>query len=171
MAYLKFLKTKEFLPCTVLPMGDHVVELNFTKPQDVNLNGFNLYLDCAGTVDIGGKTYREFNTLYRSIDDMTYQLSNDGSIYVLPEEEHVQEPTIEELKEIEHQEKIMSLQSQIQQKKAELSQTDYIPVKLYEYFLAGKECEDYDIEEIHRQRQVVRDEINTLEAQLTELTG
>lgn len=58
MAYLKFLQTKELLPCTVIPQGAHIVSLSFENPQDVNLNGFNLYLDAAGTIDIGGKTYR-----------------------------------------------------------------------------------------------------------------
>ena len=170
MAYLKFLQTKELLPCTVIPQGAHIVSLSFENPQDVNLNGFNLYLDAAGTIDIGGKTYREYNTLYRSIDDLTYQLSNDGSIYVLPEEQPVHKPTKEELAEVERQSGISELQNQIQQKKDELAQTDYIPVKLYEYFLAGKECEEYDINEIHAQRQKIRDEINSLELQLKNLT-
>lgn len=170
MAYLKFLQTKELLPCTVIPQGAHIVSLSFENPQDVNLNGFNLYLDAAGTIDIGGKTYREYNTLYRSIDDLTYQLSNDGSIYILPEEQPVHKPTKEELAEVERQSGISELQNQIQQKKDELAQTDYIPVKLYEYFLAGKDCEEYDINEIHAQRQKIRDEINSLELQLKKLT-
>lgn len=79
-------------------------------------------------------------------------MSNDGSIYVLPEEQPVHKPTKEELAEVERQSGISELQNQIQQKKDELAKTDYIPVKLYEYFLAGKECEEYDIDEIHAQR-------------------
>ena len=169
MAYLKFLKTKELLPCTVIPQGEHIVLLNFQNPQDVNLDGFNLYLDSDGTIDIGGKAYQEYNTLYRSIDDLAYQLSNDGSVYVLPEEQPVHEPTEEELEEIERQRNISELQSQIQQKKEKLAQTDYIPVKLYEYFLAGKECTEYEISEVHTQRQSIRDEINSLESNLAEL--
>lgn len=169
MAYLKFLQTKELLSCTVIPQGEHIVSLSFENPQDVNLNGFNLYLDSAGTIDIGGKAYREYNTLYRSIDDLAYQLSNDGSVYVLPEEQPVHEPTEEELEEIERQRNISELQSQIQQKKEKLAQTDYIPVKLYEYFLAGKECTEYEISEVHTQRQSIRDEINSLESNLAEL--
>ena len=169
MAYLKFLKTKELLPCTVIPQGEHIVSLNFQNPQDVNLDGFNLYLDAAGTIDIGGKAYREYNTLYRSIDDLTYQLSNDGSVYVIPEEQPVHESTEEELAEAERQKNISELQVKIRQKKDELAQTDYIPVKLYEYSLAGKECEEYDINEVHVQRQAIRDEINLLESQLKKL--
>ena len=169
MAYLKFLQTKELLPCTVIPQGEHIISLIFQNPQDVNLDGFNLYLDSDGTIDIGGKAYQEYNTLYRSIDDLAYQLSNDGSIYVLPEEQPVHEPTEEELEEIERQRNISELQSQIRQKKEKLDQTDYIPVKLYEYFLAGKECEEYDINKIHAQRQNIRDEINSLESSLAEL--
>ena len=135
----------------------------------MNLDGFNLYLDSDGTIDIGGKAYQEYNTLYRSIDDLAYQLSNDGSVYVLPEEQPVHEPTDEELAESERQKSISELQNQIQQKKDELAQTDYIPVKLYEYSLAGKECKEYDINEIHAQRQKIRDEINSLESNLAEL--
>ena len=78
--------------------------------------------------------------------------------------------TKEELAEVERQSGISELQNQIQQKKDELAKTDYIPVKLYEYFLAGKECEEYDIDEIHAQRQKIRDEINSLELQLKKLT-
>ena len=96
-------------------------------------------------------------------------MSNDGSIYVLPEEQPVHKPTKEELEEVERQSSISELQNQIQQKKDELAQTDYIPVKLYEYFLAGKECKEYDINEIHVRRQKIRDEINTLELQLKNL--
>ena len=36
MAYLKFLQTKELLPCTVIPQGAHIVSLSFENPQDVN---------------------------------------------------------------------------------------------------------------------------------------
>lgn len=170
MAYLNFLKTKELLPCIVIPQGEHIVSLNFQNPQDVNLSGFNLYLDSAGTIDIGGKSYHGYHTLYRRIDEYAYQLSDDGAVYTPPEEQPIHESTEEELAEMEQQKCIADLQNRILQKKEELAKTDYIPVKLYEYFLAGKECKEYDINEVHAQRQLIRDEINSLESNLAELT-
>lgn len=83
-------------------------------------------------------------------DELAYQLSNDGSVYVLPEEQPIHEPTEEELEEMKRQRNISELESQIRQKKEKLAQTDYIPVKLYEYFLAGKECTEYEISEVLR---------------------
>lgn len=42
---------------------------------------------------------------------------------------------------------------------------DWKVAKCYEYYLAGKEC-PYDIEELHRLRQEVRDEINALQEEI-----
>ncbi len=46
--------------------------------------------------------------------------------------------------------------------KAQLSETDYKIIKCYEYNLAGLEL-PYDIQELHKDRQDIRDKINQLE--------
>ena len=54
---------------------------------------------------------------------------------------------------------------QIRKMKDELSSSDYKIIKAYEFSLVGKECE-YDIKALHEQRQLLRDKINELEAEL-----
>ena len=108
MAYLKFLHTKDLIPCSVRPTG-HIVTLKF--PEDVhpveNTSGFHLYLDPLGTMDIGGNDYTGYTTVYRN-DDVTaayngYQLSNDGSVYIppdpVPEPGPAPDPTLEDVQE------------------------------------------------------------------------
>ena len=49
--------------------------------------------------------------------------------------------------------------------KEQLNATDYKVIKASEYKLVGVECE-YDIQDIHKERQKLRDKINKLEAEL-----
>lgn len=177
MAYLRFLGMKEMISCKVIPEGN-VVTLKFNDPQDEpNLNGFDLFLDKKAEINIGGNTYHGFTTLYRN-DEVTaayngYQLSNDGSEYVEPtkQEESIPELSDEEKAELELRNKIIEKESQIRGLKESLSSTDYIIIKMYEYSLAGKICNDYDIESEHAKRQELRDEINILEQELALLRG
>lgn len=176
MAYLRFLDSKELIRCKVIPESEHLVLLSFPGDIVVNISGFDLFLDEKGEVNIGGDSYHGFTTIYRNDDYTTnfhgYQLSDDGSVYVepvVPEPEPSHEPTAEELEEQERQQKISDISNQIWIKKQELSDTDYIIVKLYEHALVGKECEDYDLDELHERRQTLRDEINGLTQELIEL--
>lgn len=153
-----------------------MVRLSFPGDIVVNISGFDLFLDEKGEVNIGGDSYHGFNTIYRN-DDYTagfhgYQLSDDGSVYVepvVPEPDPPNEPTEKELAERERQQKISDISNQIWIKKQELSDTDYIIVKLYEYALVGKECEDYDLDKLHKSRQKLRDEVNRLTQELADL--
>ena len=173
MAFLKFLGTKKMIPCKVIPEGN-VVTLKFNEPQDEpKLSGFDLFLDAKAEINIGGNAYHGFTTLYRN-DEVTtvyngYQLSNDGSVYAEPgiPEVIIPELSDEEKAELELQNQIVEKESQIQRLKVKLSSTDYIIIKLYEYSLAGKTCSEYDIEEEHEKRQALRDEINSLEQELS----
>ena len=108
MAYLNFLKSKDYIKCSVTPNGN-IVTIKFpagTEPV-ISTKGFHLYLDPEGEHDIGGEDYLGYTTIYRN-DDVTaeyngYQLSNDGSIWTPPEPEPepepAPEPTLEELRE------------------------------------------------------------------------
>lgn len=103
MAYLKFLDSKKIIQCIVVPESEHVVTLKFHDAVVVDTNGFDLFLDEKGELDIGGDSYHGYNTVYRN-DDTTaeyngYQLSNDGSVYEEQPQPTPVEPTLDELKE------------------------------------------------------------------------
>ena len=51
-----------------------------------------------------------------------------------------------------------------------IAASDYKIIKTYEYTLLGEQTE-YDIEAVHAERQALRDQINTLETQLSDLTA
>ena len=57
-----------------------------------------------------------------------------------------------------------SKDEQIEELKKQLSATDYKVIKCAECQLLGEEM-PYDVAELHQQRQAIRDEINTLEAE------
>lgn len=59
-------------------------------------------------------------------------------------------------------------QTRIDELKAQLDATDYKVVKCYECIMVGKEL-PYNVQELHDDRQAIRDEINKLEAELLEL--
>lgn len=84
---------------------------------------------------------------------LAYKLENEKWIF---DEEKYQEILNIEAEE-EKQAKIKELQS-------ELNESDYKIIKCNEYKLAGLEL-PYDIEELHKQRQALRDEINKLQGE------
>lgn len=55
-------------------------------------------------------------------------------------------------------------QAKIKELQSELNESDYKIIKCNEYKLAGLEL-PYDIEKLHKQRQVLRDEINKLQGE------
>lgn len=57
----------------------------------------------------------------------------------------------------------VAMQARIKALKAELADSDYKVTKCYEASLVGDSL-PYDIAELHRERQSIRDEINRLEA-------
>ena len=73
----------------------------------------------------------------------------------------------EEIEIQEKQDKINKMQRKTSILKQQISDTDYKIIKCYEYNLVGLEL-PYDISELHRSRQSMRDEINALEKELKE---
>jgi hypothetical protein len=69
-----------------VPQGN-IVTLTFAGAKAISTAGFDLYLDENAEKNIGGETYHGYTTIYRDNDDdeYSYQLSNDGSVYVEPE--------------------------------------------------------------------------------------
>lgn len=68
----------------------------------------------------------------------------------------------EKYQEILNQEAEEEKQAKIKELQSELNESDYKIIKCNEYKLAGLEL-PYDIEKLHKQRQVLRDEINKLQ--------
>ena len=78
--------------------------------------------------------------------------------------------TEEEKIELERQNKIYSIQSEINNLKSQLAETDYIVIKCQEYELAGKDLPDeYDIIKFSEERDSIRKQINVLEKELSEI--
>ena len=110
----------------IKPISDNVIEV-IGLPQTTS--GFTFYLDN----DVAVGNYENFTTVYLIKDETTIQYSNDGSVYVEPEPIPIPEPyvpTEEELAEIERQNKIANIQSQINTIDAEFSKLDYVGIKI-----------------------------------------
>ena len=105
--------------------------------------------------------YLLYTTVYKK-NEGGAQFSNDESVYVEPV---IPEPTAEELAEIEERKRIETIQNEIDDLKLQLEASDYKVIKCYEYGMVGLES-PYDVQELHEQRQAIRDIINEKEAEL-----
>ena len=165
MGYIKF-KNKETTKLVVVSEeSPHVIRITGDN-LTVNTDGFRLYLD-EGCKDNG--EYEAYTTLFRAGDGW-YELSNDGSVYIEPVAPVQPEPTEEELAEQARQQQISQLTAQIDGLKAQIAASDYKVIKTYEYALLGEQT-GYDMEAVHVERQAIRDQINSLETQLADLTA
>lgn len=128
--------------------------------------GGDIVLMTSGNVECA--TFSGFETLYKAEKDML-TLSNDGSVYEEPTVEPTPEPaelTDEQKAEIEKQEKISNLESQIAEVDAEFKTLDYIGIKI----ATGRATiEDYK-PEIEKMTELA-DKKNELETELAELKG
>lgn len=168
MGYIKYKNKKTVTKVIVSEENPHVIRITGDN-LTVNTNGFRLYLDadCKHPLDNG--EYEEYTTLYRKGDGW-YELSNDGSVYTEPVAPVQPELTEEDLAEMARQQQISQMTAQINDLKDRIAASDYKIIKTYEYALLGEQTE-YDIEEVHAERQALRDQINTLETQLIDLTA
>lgn len=146
----------------IAAMGD-------AEAPEINTSGFKLYLDsdCKYPLDQG--EYEAYTTLYRKGDNW-HELSDDGSVYTEPVAPVQPELTEEEKAELDRQTQIQQVTAQIADLKARIAASDYKVIKTYEYTLLGEQTE-YDMEAVHAERQALRDQINTLETQLADLTA
>lgn len=168
MGYIKFKNKKTTQLVVVSIESPHVVRITADNIE-VNTNGFHLYLDsdCKHPLDQG--EYEAYTTLFRKGDGW-FELSDDGSVYTAPVVPVQPEPTEEEIAEQARQQQISQLTVQINDLKAQIAASDYKIIKTYEYTLLGEQTE-YDIEEVHAERQALRDQINSLETQLADLNA
>lgn len=169
MGYIKFKNKKTVQLVVVSEESPHVIRITGDNLV-VNTNGFRLYLDAECKYPLDNGEYAAYTTLFRDGDGW-YELSDDGSVYTEPEVAPVQpELTEEEKVELARQQQISQVITQIDDLKARIAASDYKIIKTYEYTLLGEQTE-YDIEAVHAERQALRDQINALETQLSDLTA
>lgn len=167
MGYIKFKNKDTTQLVAVSEESPHVIRITGDN-LTVNTNGFRLYLDAECKYPLDNGEYETYTTLFREGAGW-YELSDDGSVYtelVVPVQP---EPTEEELAELARQQQVSQLTAQINDLKSRIAASDYKIIKTYEYTLLGEQTE-YDIEEVHAERQTLRDQINALETQLADLT-
>ena len=167
MGYIKFKNKETVSKVIVSEESPHVIRITGDNII-VNTDGFRLYLDADCKYPLDNGEYAAYTTLYRKGDGW-YELSDDGSVYIEPVEPVQPDPTEEELAEQARQQQISQVIAQIDDLKARIAASDYKIIKTYEYTLLGEQTE-YDIEAVHAERQALRDQINTLETQLADLT-
>ena len=169
MGYIKFKNKETVSKVIVSEESPHVIRITGDNLV-VNTNGFRLYLDAECKYPLDNGEYAAYTTLFREGDGW-YELSDDGSVYTEPEVAPVQpELTEEEKVELARQQQISQVITQIDDLKARIAASDYKIIKTYEYTLLGEQTE-YDIEAVHAERQDLRDQINALETQLSDLTA
>ena len=168
MGYIKFKNKETVSKVIVSEESPHVIRITGDNII-VNTDGFRLYLDADCKYPLDNGEYAAYTTLYRKGDGW-YELSDDGSVYIEPVEPVQPEPTEEELAEQARQQQISQVIAQIDDLKARIAASDYKIIKTYEYTLLGEQTE-YDIEAVHAERQALRDQINTLETHLADLTA
>lgn len=132
-------------------------------------SGFKIY--SIGKVLIEDCT--SYDTIYRSGDGFV-EFCNDKTPYeepqiTEPEPIVVPELTKEEKEEIEKQNRIYELQSEISELKLQLSSKDYIIIKLYEMSLVGETTDEYNVVALHTEREELRSKINQLEIELLDI--
>ena len=168
MGYIKFKNKKTVSKVIVSEESPHVIRIT-GDGLTINTDGFRLYLDEGCKYPLDNGEYEAYTTLFREGDGW-YELSADGSVYTEPIAPVQPEPTEEELTELGRQQQISQLTAQIDDLKARIAASDYKVIKTYEYTLLGEQTE-YDMEAVHAERQALRDQINTLETQLADLTA
>lgn len=162
--YIKFLNSSKVLEdCTLRTIRQGVIRLNLKEKPENPYAGFMAYLDKGCTVLIGN--YESYRTKYKDSEDKTVLFLSTGEIYKEPPMEEIPELTPEEIAAQERERRIEELQAQIAGYKARIDATDYRIIKAYEYSIVGMESE-YDMEELHKERQSYRDKINMLEAEI-----
>ena len=169
---VKFLESNNIIQVHITCISNTLVQFNFDdndRPSnEILLSGFEV-LNENTFINQSDDYYHGYTTLYRDIDENTVILSNDGSVYIEPEQPEPYIPTEEELAEQEKQSQIQNLKSQISELKTQLASTDYIFVKCYEASLVDKTIDEYDFESLHAERQSLREQINQLEIELSAL--
>lgn len=106
-----------------------------------------------------GSTYN----IYLVQDDCEY-----SEIQNIPSISGVIEPTMDAIIKYVSNKSNEQLEQDIINLNTKISESDYKIIKSYEYSLIGKELE-YNIEELHNERQTIRDLINEKQSQIKDM--
>lgn len=176
MAKIKFVESNIEFSAKLKCVNDRVI-CEFESVEDADSSPISEgFIEINEHNDVVQGDFSEYKYIYKKESDTIFVLTCDkDDVYVEPEisdEEAIDtstEPTEEELAEIERNNKIVNINSQISLLKEQLDSTDYIFIKCYEASLAGEEINEYDLGSIHNTRQSLREQINSLEAELQNL--
>lgn len=152
MLNLKYLNDNSTYKVDFNKISKNIVQINGDFP--IQTDGFTL----SREKHEDNWDYSAFTTVYKEVENGV-QFSNDGSVWVEPT---VEIPTEEELALMEENQRIANINAQINNLKEQLASTDYKIIKCTECSMVGKEM-PYDVNELHTERQAIRDEINLLE--------
>jgi len=163
MSIVKFEKDGSVHKCKLTKHSSNVMEIELNENVDMLTLSSGFVVLNENNFSVQGD-YRKYTTIYQSYEDSDrhFKLSNDGSIYIKPEPIPEKVPTEEELAEQKRLEQIMQLEFEISNLKNQLTSSDYKIIKGYEYSLVNKNAE-YNMDELHDERQAIRDQINKLE--------
>lgn len=176
MAKIKFVESNIEFSAKLKCVNDRVI-CEFESVEDADSSPISEgFIEINEHNDVVQGDFSEYKYIYKKESDTIFVLTCDkDDVYVEPEisdEEAIgtsTEPTEEELAEIERNNKIVNINSQISLLKEQLDSTDYIFIKCYEASLVGEEINEYNLESIHNTRQSLREQINSLEAELQNL--
>lgn len=169
--HIKFQNFENIYKLKIKCLSENLVEFELDGEiidKDVLLSGFDVLNEVTHD-NQSGDYYHGYKTIYKETDNSII-LSNDGSVYVeqvIPEpEELTEEEILAQKKEL----KTQGIKNKISELKAELSSTDYIFIKYAESSIVGESIADeYDFEKLHKDRQKIRDNINVLESELSNM--
>ncbi len=88
MDKINFLFENHTVDATVQRVSDHIIRIAFANiipKKSILLSGFNIINEHNGN-NMSDDYYHKYNTLYLKIDEKTVMLSNNGSVYVSPED-------------------------------------------------------------------------------------
>lgn len=150
--------------------GNEILHLEFFSENDIpseeDIKSGVLIYNADNNLVQGD--FSNFVTIYNHDSENIYELSID-EVYIPKETiEETISYSDEELALIEKKRQKNEITLKISNLKNTLASTDYKIIKSYEYTLVGEEIE-YDINELHLEREQLRDEINNLELELVSL--
>ena len=182
MEKIKLLSSDTIYNCKLNSIKIGVFKISIDAPTSLSHEIFSdgFYLLNEHNNSVMGN-YSDYTVLYKESEENennVFYISN-GEVYIEHEtntdagnasNDTQVELTEEEKIELERNNKIYSIQLEINDLKSQLAETDYIVIKCQEYELAGKDLPDeYDIIKFSEERDSIRKQINELEAKLSEI--
>ena len=178
MEKIKLLSSDTIYNCKLNSIKIGVFKISIDAPTSLSHEIFSdgFYLLNEHNNSVMGN-YSDYTVIYKESEENennVFYISN-GEVYIEHDtntdvDNASNDMTEEEKIELERQNKIYSIQSEINDLKSQLAKTDYIIIKCQEYELAGKDFPDeYDIVKFSEERDSIREQINVLEKELSEL--